>query len=513
MADQDGTSVPPWVEGADPPAFPALESDLEVEVAVVGAGIAGMSVAYELACCGVAVAVVDDGTVGGGQTHRTTAHLASALDDRLTSLEKLHGEEGARSAAASHATAIDRIEQIVEQEAIDCDFERLDGFLFPGRSRPRSDLDLEYEAARRAGLDAERLDVSPFPGMGSVCVRFPRQGQMHPLRYLHGLARAATSRGARIFESTHVARIDEKGPSVRMHTSRGTRIRARFGVVATNAPIHTVFALHTKQAAYRTFVIGFSVLEGSIQRALGWDMEDPYHYVRLCRSGSPAGDVLLVGGEDRRLGTREANDAPQRHAALERWARERFPGLGPALYRWSGEVLEPVDGPAFIGASPGRGEHLFVITGDSGMGMTHGTIGGMLIRDLILQRPNPWAALYDPSRKPVRAALEYARENLETAAHYLDWLRGGDASLREVGADCGAVVRDGLRKLAVYRDPQGVLHVRSATCPHLGCVVAWNGVEKTWDCPCHGSRFDRFGRVVHGPANRDLAPAEPSRSD
>ncbi len=510
--EQAGASIPIWVEGTEAATFPALQSDLDVEVAVVGAGIAGMSVAYELACSGVPVAVIEDGSVGGGQTKRTTAHLASAIDDRFTSLERWHGAEAARLAASSHATAIDRIEQIVEQEAIACDFERLDGFLFPGRRRPRSDLDLEYEAAQRAGLAAERLEVSPFPGLGPVCVRFPRQAQIHPLRYLDGLARAALARGALVFEGTRVVRIEEGDP-VRLTTSRGSHIRARSEVVATNAPIHTLFALHTKQVAYRTFVIGCSVRERSIQRALCWDMEDPYHYARLCAPDASGQEVLLVGGEDRRLGTSEANDASARHAALERWARDRFPGIGPVVHRWSGEVMEPVDGLAFIGASPGRARNLFVATGDSGMGMTHGAMAGMLLRDLVLRRPNPWAALYDPSRKPLRAALEYARENLETAAHYLDWLRAGDASLSEIAADSGAVVRDGLRKLAVYRDPQGALHVRSATCTHLGCVVGWNAAEKTWDCPCHGSRFDRFGRVVHGPANRDLVPAEPPKGD
>jgi glycine/D-amino acid oxidase-like deaminating enzyme/nitrite reductase/ring-hydroxylating ferredoxin subunit len=509
--ERDGTSVPAWTLGTEPPRLPVLERDLDVEVAVVGAGIAGMSVAYELACSGLQVAVLDDGSVGGGQTQRTTAHLASALDDRFVALERLHGAEGARVAASSHAAAIDRIEEIVRQEAIACDFERVDSFLFRGRTHSLADLDAEYEAARRAGLDAEHLDVSPFAGMGSACVRFPRQAQMHPLRYLYALARAVEARGGSLFGATHVTEI-EADAAVSMRTSRGARVRARAGVVATNSPIHARVALHTKQAAYRTFVVGLALGKGALQRALYWDMEEPYHYVRLHTLEAGGESLLLVGGEDRRLGTPQAIQAEDRYAALERWARERLPGLGPVRHRWSGEVMEPVDGLAFIGASPGRARNLFVATGDSGMGMTHGAIAGMLVRDLILERSNPWTALYDPSRKPVRAALEYARENLETAAHYLDWLRGGDASLPDIRPGDGAVVRDGLRKLAAYRDEQGALHVRSATCPHLGCLVAWNGAEKTWDCPCHGSRFDRFGRVLHGPANRDLAPAEPTET-
>jgi nitrite reductase/ring-hydroxylating ferredoxin subunit len=217
--------------------------------------------------------------------------------------------------------------------------------------------------------------------------------------------------------------------------------------------------------------------------------------------------VLIVGGEDHESG--QAEEQVDRFARLEAWARERFPMAQDAQFRWSGQVMETIDGLAFIGPNPADAPNVYVATGDSGMGMTHGTIAGMLLTDLILGRQNRWAALYDPSRKPVRALGEFAKENLNVLRQYADWLTLGDlSSPQDIPRDSGAVIRRGLKKIAVYRDPQGTLHERSATCPHLACVVHWNDVEKSWDCPCHGSRFDRFGTVLNGPANRNLDQAE-----
>jgi Rieske Fe-S protein len=214
-------------------------------------------------------------------------------------------------------------------------------------------------------------------------------------------------------------------------------------------------------------------------------------------------DLLIVGGEDHKSG--QAHDSPQRYRRLEAWARKRFPAMGEVEFMWGGQVMEPVDYLAFIGRNPMDHENIFVATGDSGMGLTHGTIAGMLLCDLILGRKNPWEKLYSPSRVPVMAAGELAREDLNMAAQYADWLTPGDVkSSDEIARESGAVVRRGLEKIAVYRDADGALHERSAVCPHLGCIVHWNPGEQTWDCPCHGSRFDAQGHVINGPANRDL---------
>jgi len=220
-------------------------------------------------------------------------------------------------------------------------------------------------------------------------------------------------------------------------------------------------------------------------------------------SGSEGQDVLIVGGEDHKTGQAPAHSDP--YARLEAWARERFPMIGEVRFRWSGQVMETIDGLAFIGRNPLDEPNVFIVTGDSGMGMTHGTIAGILLTDLILGRENPWTTLYDPSRKTLRALDRFVKENLNVARQYGDWLTSGDVdSPAQIKSGAGAVVRRGLTKMAVYRDEQGACHERSAVCTHLGGIVHWNDAEKTWDCPCHGSRFDRLGGVVNGPANRDL---------
>jgi glycine/D-amino acid oxidase-like deaminating enzyme/nitrite reductase/ring-hydroxylating ferredoxin subunit len=508
--DDDGRTVSPWMEEAEARSAPQLAAVLEADVCVVGAGIAGLSVAYAVARDGRSVVVLDDGTIGGGQTKRTTAHLASALDDRFTEIERVHGAEGARVAAASHAAAIDRIEAVVAEEGIDCGFERVDGYLCLAGSQSSSWLDRELAAARRAGLaDAERVPAAPgVPGLGGPCIRFPRQAQFHPLRYLDGLANAAERRGATLLRG-HVERIEpQRGGGLRATVGKGAQVAARWVVVATNSPIHERVAVHTKQAPYRTYAMALSVPTGAVPTALYWDTLDPYHYVRVHPGGgADGGDLLIVGGEDHRIWPMTEPDATRRHAALETWARARFPSLGAVTHRWSGQVLETLDGLAFIGPTPSGPENLLMSSGDSGMGLTHGTIAGILLADRIAGRDNAWAPFYDPSRKPLAAALEYARENAETALGYAEWLRPGTGDPYELEPDSGGVFGWGLHKRAAYRDPDGRLHVRSATCPHLGGVVGWNDAEKTWDCPCHGSRFDRFGRVVQGPANADLDPA------
>jgi len=231
--------------------------------------------------------------------------------------------------------------------------------------------------------------------------------------------------------------------------------------------------------------------------------------MRLYRGRDGAGEVLIVGGEDHKTG--QAHDADERYARLEDWTREHVPRAGEVLFRWSGQVMESVDGLAYIGTNPLDADNVFVATGDSGMGITHGTIAGLVLCDLVLGRRNRFAPLYEPSRKTLRAAGPYLRENLVTAAQYADWLGPGDvASVDQIGPDSGAVLRRGMSRVAVYRGPRGALHERSATCTHLGCVVAWNATDKTWDCPCHGSRFDARGKVLNGPSVADLAPVEKS---
>lgn len=509
MKRPDGITEPLWFAGIELPRYRSLSAarHVDVDVCVIGAGIAGLTTAYLLRSERKTVAVFDEGRIGDGQTGRTSAHLASAIDDRFIEIERLYGQKSSRLAYESHAKAIDTIERIAKAEKISCEFRRLDGFLSGLASDPPDLLDKEFGAAQRAGFaEVEKLGHG---GMDNgPCIRFGNQARFHPMMYLAGLARAFTRNGGRIFTGRRVEDVQGVDPKkrtparVKLAGIRKT-IRARHVVVATNtpAPINDWFGIYTKQASYRSYVIAASIPKNSLGDALYWDTDDPYHYVRLEPSRSRGSDLLLIGGEDHKTGQFPEYGAP--FLKLEEWARKRFPAIEEIKYRWSGQVQEPADGLAFLGRAVTDKAEVFVATGDSGMGLTHGTIAGLLITDQIMGRPNPWEKLYDPSRKVLNA--EFLKENANTLAQYTDLVTPGEVnSLEEIPAGHGAVVREGLHKLAVYRDEKGKVHKCSAICTHLQCVVRWNHVERTWDCPCHGSRFDQTGKVLMGPAVDDL---------
>jgi glycine/D-amino acid oxidase-like deaminating enzyme/nitrite reductase/ring-hydroxylating ferredoxin subunit len=513
--DRVGENISFWERTASKFRIAPVAENLTTDVCVVGAGIAGITTAYLLTRQNRNIVLIDDGPVGGGMTARTTAHLVNALDDRYYDIEKMLGEELSRLCAESHTAAIDQIEAIVREENIDCDFERLDGYLFVPPGGSVTDLKQELDAAVRAGLQVERVEDVPTGNFNTDGVlRFPRQAQFHPLKYLNFVAQAILDRGGRIFTGTRVVKIRDGAPAT-IETADGHIITAQAAVVATNCPINDRLVIHSKQAPYATYVIGVRV-SGEVEHALFWDTaqtaEDerqvigpvPYHYVRFARDEQ--GEVLIVGGEDHKTG--QAEDFEQRFAKLERWARQHFPMVGEITDRWSGQVMEPVDGVAYIGRNPGD-ENVYVVTGDSGNGMTHGTIAGILITDLIAGRENPWAKLYDPARKTLKPLVlaDYIAENANVVAQLRDYITPGtEPSTDEIKPGEGAVLRDGVKKVAAFRDETGALHKFSAVCPHLKCVVRWDGAEKTWDCPCHGSRFDALGHVLNGPAISDLEP-------
>jgi glycine/D-amino acid oxidase-like deaminating enzyme/nitrite reductase/ring-hydroxylating ferredoxin subunit len=502
MRSDSGSTQSFWMTTADVPAYAPLDEDTETDVCIVGAGIAGLTTAYLLGRSGKRVVVLDDGPVAGGETGRTTAHLAWALDDFYAEIEKMHGPEGARIAAESHMAAVDRIESIVREENIACDFERVDGYWFAEEKSGAQELDEERQAATRAGgVGIEFMEQIPgVPFKTAAAIRVPRQGQFHPVKYMAALARAITRDGGRIFCGSHVAELENKPRRPKVKTSDGASVTADAIVFATNSPVNDWVKMHTKQAAYRTYVVGMQIPKGAVPHGLFWDNLDPYHYVRVAVDGSS--ETLIVGGQDHKTG--QADDQEERLDTLIEWTRKRFPMVGEVTHRWSGQIIEPNDYMAFIGRNPGD-ENIFIATADSGNGMTHGTVAGMLITDLIVGRENGWAKLYDPSRVSLKATPEFLRENLNVAAQYRDYATPGEIKVPdELARNSGAVMRDGARKIAVYKDETGALHLRSAVCTHLYCIVDWNDTEKTWDCPCHGSRFDPYGKVVNGPAITDL---------
>ncbi|HEU5081646.1 MAG TPA: FAD-dependent oxidoreductase [Opitutaceae bacterium] len=482
-----------------------LRDDTTADVCVIGAGLSGLTTAYLLAKENLRVVVLDAGTPTYGETSRTTAHLSNAIDDRYYNIERWHGQDGAKIAARAHTTAIDTIERIAREENIDCEFTRLDGYLFPAPGESSHVLEQELEAAHRAGL----VDVEFHPGPRGAsfpserCLRFPRQGQFNPLRYLDGLIRAIEAQESRIFANSRVVDITE-GDEIIVTTENGYKVRCGSVVVATNSPINDRVALQTKIAPYRTYAIAARIRKGSAPKALLWDNADPYHYVRTAQS-SETFDTLIIGGEDHKTG--QESQTADRFGALERWARAHFPQIESVTHQWSGQVLETLDGLAYAGRNPGSSKNCYVITGDSGMGMTHGTIGAMIVTDLIQGRANAWADTFEPSRITLSAGLTFAKENFNVARQYLDWGRPSESEeTAHPPANSGCVVQRGVQKIALFHSADGIMHEMSAVCPHLGCIVHWNDTEHTWDCPCHGSRFNATGDVIGGPATSPLTP-------
>jgi hypothetical protein len=498
-----------WYEDVGLDERPPLGGDTQCDLVVVGSGIAGLSTAYEAARFGWKVIVIDRApTIGGVMTPRTTAHLASELDDFYHVLVDVAGRDEARLYFESQVAAINRIETICGDENIDADFRRLDGYLVPAELADQQDLEKEFDACRELGVEVEWTDDGPvrLPN-GTRALRFANQARFHPLKYVRGLVGAIEGRGGRIFGSSAYADHQEADGGVVIETDRGPGIRARAAVFATNSPVNDKVAIHTKQVPMRTYVIAGPVTKGSVPDALVWDTLTAYHYVRLQPLGDGE-DLLIVGGEDHRTG--EETDMDERIASLERWTRDRFPSFGEIRYRWSGQVMEPADYRPFSGRNPGS-DHIYVHTGDSGQGMTNGVAGALNIAALLFGQKARFADVLDPSRKitTLTSLGEFVRARIDDVKNLSGHLTGGEvSSVDELKAGQGALVRRGASKIAAYRKEDGSLIERSAVCTHVGCLVHWNPFEQCWDCPCHGSQFQPDGTVINAPAIKPLAVAD-----
>jgi glycine/D-amino acid oxidase-like deaminating enzyme len=466
-----------WMQKPLPRKAP-LRRNIKTDVLVVGAGIAGLSVAYELMKRGAEVAIVDRGVIGGGMTARTSAHLSFQTDDFYHELISVRGEPMARLYYQSQKAAVDRIEALCEKEGIACDFARVDLFVYAPDEEGRRTLEKEIDATKRIGFKGVNWADAPVAGHTEGALRFPNQARFHPLKYLTGLSKILDARGVEIYLGTNIESIDETEDGIVAKTTSGHRIEARAAIMATNTPFVGPAAIHTKQAPYRSYVIAAPIPRGSVPDALIWDTLDPYHYVRLQKQGRET--LLIVGGEDHKTGTEDTGK--QRVKRLERWARSRFPGIGEVRYAWSGQVYEPADSVQFIGAAPEH-EKIFMVSGDSGDGLTGGVAASLILPDLIAGKKNPWAELYDPSRKVKSGLGSFIQENMEAARHWLEQVLPAGQSKPPAARDKGAVVSAGGKKVAVYRDEKGTLHRMNASCTHMGCVVQWNSLERCWDCP------------------------------
>ncbi len=487
--------------------YPPLAQDLAVDVAIVGGGITGLTAALLLKRAGLSVAVIEAHDLGGGVTGFTTAHISEVPDIGYQELIDRFGESDARLAAQSRRAAIAQIAKLVEEEQIDCQFQRVPGYLYGESSNELPEMELEAEAAKELGVQASLSLSVPLP-FAAVGVLFPDQAQFDAVQYLQGLAKAVQGGRGSVFANTRVRSITGQSPC-QVKTERGT-VTAQQVILATHTPIHDLensqdlYLLSTKLAPYRSYAIAVK-LSSATPTGLFWDTAEPYHYTRNYVD-PVAGEFLIVGGEDHKTGA--AVNERESYVNLENYVRSRY-SVESVEARWSAQWYEPVDGLPFIGRSA-LNDHIYIGTGYSGNGMTFGTVAALLISDLILDRQNPWADLYSPNRiKPFAAPQDYITQNLKVASHWVgDRFRSEVQDPIDVPRGEGRLVKVEGEQLAIFCDDDGVLHAVSPVCTHAGCIVHWNNAEKSWDCPCHGGRFDCSGAVLNGPPLQNLAPKQ-----
>jgi len=489
-----------WADLETLPRFPSLAADVEVDVAIVGAGITGVTAALLLTRAGSKVALLESRRIGSGETGKTTAHLTEVLDLRFRRLISKFGQSGAALAVRGHRAAIQQIATFVRELGIDCDFEAQRGYLFAETKEDARELDGEAEAARRLGLEPRELTQTPLPFPIAAALCFEDQAQIHPRAYLDGLVAALAREGAQIFETTHVEDITD-GEPCQVKTAAGI-VRARHVIVASGVPISDRYLVHPKLAAYRSYAVAVSNVPNA-PAGLFWDVKDPYHYLRSHTVGGVR--HLVVGGEDHKVGEHDDTTVPFQR--LDAYVQSHFGRAAAATdHRWSGQIIEPADGLPYVGRDA-LARHVFIATGYSGNGITGGTLAARVLANQVHGTDDDWTELLDATRtKPFAAAAALVSENIDFPKHLArdHLLPLAKRDLASIAPHDGAVLSVSGTKLAVYRDGQGNLTALSPVCPHLGCFVHWNTAEKSWDCPCHGSRFSPTGRVLNGPATSNL---------
>lgn len=495
-----------WLATSDARKFPRLRGETRADVCVVGGGISGITAALLLQRAGKSVVLLEGERLAHGVTGFTTAHLTEEIDTRYGKLESSFGRDATQLIAESQRASLDRIAAFVKEIHSRCDFEWVPGYLYSEGVHQVEELQKEAEACQRYGIAVSLTTEVPLPFAVKLGARFEKQAQFHAGKYMTDMASAFVRGGGRIHEHSRAMSIEDGEPAV-VETEHGT-VTARDVFVATNSPVANRFFLHTKLFPYRSYVLGVRLEQGTerggpLAKGLFWDMDDPYHYVRS--HPVRGGEVVLIGGEDHKTGQEPDTRLP--FERLEAYARARF-DITSIDYRWSAQVIEPVDGLPMIGLNSAS-DHIFVASGFSGNGMTNGTLSGMIVSDLILGNESEWAEIYDPTRvKPLASARRFVEENVDFPLHLLgDRLKRSEAhSIAEVPAGEGRLVNHGGKTLAVFRTDEGEVRALSAVCTHMACLVKWNKAEASWDCPCHGSRFDTEGNVVDGPAITGLAP-------
>ncbi|HJW56748.1 MAG TPA: FAD-dependent oxidoreductase [Burkholderiaceae bacterium] len=484
-----------WDVARETNAFPMLSSDLSVDVAVIGGGITGITAAAELMRAGRTVAVLEAARIGAGTTGRATGNLYAMLDESLFKLGKKWGDDIVEMVVRSRSSAIDLIERNITDFHIECDFARQPWVLYTIHGSPADQdrIENEYNAARGAGLDTRLVKDLPLPYMITKALVVHNQAQFNPLAYVRQLATAIRSQQCQIFEDTPVFDLDtdEGFVNTAAHTVRADHI-----VMATHTP-KGFNMVQTELGAYREYAVAALMKDRQLPGGIFWSIgENPTSTRMLQIGGKP---YVLMIGEKHKTGQRHDPDGAYR--LLQELLHTRFNADAPVL-QWSAQQYRSADGLPYIGSSAGP-SRLYLASGFGADGLTYGTLAGMIITDEICGRENRFAELYSPRRfTPMKSAKNFFRENLNVAGHYIKDYTQSPAlkSIANVAPGEGALVDIDGDKLAVYRDRTDQLHVLSPVCTHLKCIVHWNRAENSWDCPCHGSRFNFDGTVIEGPA-------------
>jgi glycine/D-amino acid oxidase-like deaminating enzyme/nitrite reductase/ring-hydroxylating ferredoxin subunit len=492
---------PLWLDGADTD-YPVASGAIEVDVAVVGAGITGTTAAYLLKQAGKSVALLESDRICAGATGYTSAKLTVGHSLVYRELIESFGVEAARRYARSNQQAIERVAAIVEKHSLDCDFERAANFVYTESSNSTRAIAVEVDAALRAGLDAHLTTETDLPYPVAAAIRVDQQAQFHPWKYVAGLAALVSGDGSHVLERTRATGVRTGDPCT-VETATGT-VRASYVVIATQLPFTDRGLFFTKAHPLKSYAIAAPIAEEQAPRGMYISIDQPTRSVRSTQGVN--GRILIVGGESHHPG--EDRNPAARYGKLERFLEDRF-GVDAAEWKWSTHDYIPLDGLPYIGRLSRSDERVLVATGYAKWGMTKGTLAAEILADAILGRPNENAALYDAHRRQLRrSALAFVKENSRVGlAFFRDRARPthGRETIDALKPGEGTVARVGRKQVGAYRDDAGALHLLSARCTHLGCIVGWNAADRAWECPCHGSRFAADGTLVQGPATADLA--------
>lgn len=496
---RDGARKSIWQEEIK--KFPS-EADLQqlYDVAVVGGGITGVSTALKLQQAGKRCILLEAANIGFGTTGGTTAHLNDFFDTTFKEAISNFGLDNARLLANSGREALGIIESNIQHFGIDCDFERKTGYLFALDEKQQKQLKDIVEGASEVGQEMTYVEEIPFPIPFKEAVRIPDQAQFHPINYIKGLCEAFISLGGVILEECRSEGHDEQENTVILQTSLG-EIKAKNVVYATHIP-PGLSILHITNSPYRSYALAFSLKDGKYPEDLGYDLIDPYHYYRVQEINGQK--LLIAGGEDHKTGHEE--DTGECFSRLENYVRKYF-DVETVYYSWSSQYYEPVDGFPYIGKLPGSDGKIFTATGFRGNGMIFGTISSQILSDLIITGSSKYEEIFSPSRiKPIAGFADFVKENAVVAYDFIkDKLFAEKIhSLSEVKEGQAKVVKYEGESYALYKETNGTVHLVKSTCPHAKCEVRWNSAELSWDCPCHGSRFNINGKLLTGPTVRDL---------